>query len=42
MDFTDAASAFAEAEGARIKAFYAGQMAEAALVRLTGAGVSYE
>jgi outer membrane protein TolC len=42
IDFTDAASAFSEAEGARIKAFYAGQIAEAALVRLTGVGVEYE
>ena len=42
IDFTDAASAFSGAEGARIKAFYAGQIAEAALVRLTGAGVEYE
>ena len=42
IDFTDAASAFSEAEGARIKAFYAGQMAEVALVRLTGAGVEFE
>ena len=38
----NAASAFSEAEGARIKAFYAGQIAEAALVRLTGVGVEYE
>lgn len=42
IDFTDAASAFSGAEGAKIKAFYAGQIAEAALVRLTGAGVEYE
>ena len=42
IDFTDAASAFSEAEGARIKAFYAGQIAEAALVRLTGIGVEYK
>ncbi|MBR4653870.1 MAG: TolC family protein [Kiritimatiellae bacterium] len=41
IDFTDAASAFSEAEGARIKAFFAGQIAEALLVRLTGAGVEY-
>ena len=42
IDFTDAASAFSGAEGARIKAFYAGQIAEAVLVRLTGAGVEYK
>ena len=41
IDFTDAASAFAEAEGARIKAFYVGQIAECALVRLTGMDVEY-
>ena len=42
IDFTDAASAYSGAEGARIKAFYAGQIAEVALVRLTGIGVEYE
>ena len=42
IDFTDAVSAFSGAEGARIKAFYAGQIAEAVLVRLTGSGVEYE
>lgn len=36
IDFTDAAGGFASALGARVKAFYAGQIAEAALVRLTG------
>ena len=42
IDFTDAASAYSGSEGARIKAFYAEQIAEVALVRLTGAGVEYE
>ena len=41
IDFTDAVSAFSSAEGARVKAFYAGQIAEAALVRLTGKGMEY-
>ena len=36
LDFTDAASTLASALGARVKAFYAAEMAEAALVRLTG------
>ena len=42
IDFTDAASAYSGAEGARVKAFYAGQIAEVALVRLIGIGVEYE
>lgn len=42
IDFTDAASAYSGSEGARIKAFYAEQLAEVALVRLTGIGVEYE
>ena len=37
MDFTDAAGSYASALGARVKAFYAGEIAEAALIRLTGA-----
>lgn len=37
IDFTDAASRYASALGMRVKAFYAEQMAEAALIRLTGA-----
>ena len=36
IDFTDAASGFASALGARVKAFYAGEIAEAELIRLTG------
>jgi len=36
VDFTDAVSAYAEAQGNRIKAFYRGQMAEAALFETTG------
>ena len=36
VDFTDAASSYASALGARVKAFYAGEIAEAALIRLTG------
>ena len=36
LDFTDAASALANALGARVKAFYAAEMAETELVRLTG------
>ena len=36
LDFTDAASTLASALGARVKAFYAAEMAEVALVRLTG------
>lgn len=42
IDFTDAATSFSAAIGARVKAFYAGQIAEAALVRLMGTGVEYE
>jgi outer membrane protein TolC len=37
VDFTDAAGSYASALGARVKAFYAGEIAEAALIRLTGA-----
>ncbi|MGN0846397.1 MAG: TolC family protein [Kiritimatiellia bacterium] len=36
LDFTDAASALASALGARVKAFYTGEAAEATLIRLTG------
>lgn len=36
VDFTDAVSAYAEAQGNRIKAFYRGQIAEAALFETTG------
>ena len=36
IDFTDAASGYASALGARVKAFYAGEIAEAELIRLTG------
>ena len=36
VDFTDAAGSYASAMGARVKAFYAGEIAEAALIRLTG------
>ena len=36
IDFTDAASGYAHALGARAKAFYAGELAEAELIRLTG------
>ena len=36
IDFTDAASGYARALGARAKAFYAGELAEAKLIRLTG------
>lgn len=36
IDFTDAASGYARALGARAKAFYAGELAEAELIRLTG------
>ena len=36
LDFTDAAGALAAALGARVKAFYAGEAAEADLIRLTG------
>ena len=36
LDFTDAAGALASALGARVRAFYAAEMAEAQLVRLTG------
>lgn len=36
LDFTDAASTLASALGARVKAFYAAEMAEGVLVRLTG------
>lgn len=36
IDFTDAASGFTEALGTRIKAFYAAELAEAELIRLTG------
>ena len=42
IDFSDAVSAYAEALGARVKAFYSGQMAEAELVRLVGATPVYE
>jgi outer membrane protein TolC len=41
IDFTDAASRYASALGTRVKAFYAEQMAEAALIRLTGAVPSF-
>ena len=36
IDFTDAASGYARALGARAKAFYAAEIAEAELIRLTG------
>lgn len=36
VEFTDAVSAYAEARGNRVKAFYRGQAAEAALFELTG------
>lgn len=36
IDFTDAASGFAQALGTRVKAFYAAELAEAELIRLTG------
>ncbi len=36
LDFTDAAGALASALGVRVKAFYASEMAEAQLIRLTG------
>ena len=36
IDFSDAVTAYAESLGTRVRAFYAGQMAEAELVRLTG------
>ena len=36
IDFTDAASGYASALGARVKAFYAAEIAEAELIRLTG------
>lgn len=36
LDFTDAAGALAAALGARVKAFYGGECAEAQLIRLTG------
>jgi len=36
VDFTDAAGSYASALGTRVKAFYAGEIAEAALIRLTG------
>lgn len=36
LDFTDAADALVDALGARVKALYAGEAAEAALIRLTG------
>jgi outer membrane protein TolC len=36
VDFTDAAGSYASALGARVKAFYAGEIAEAELIRLTG------
>lgn len=42
IDFTDAVSAYSTAEGARVKAFYTGQIAEAGLVRLTGKGVDFQ
>ncbi len=41
LDFTDAASALASALGVRVKAFYASEMAEAQLIRLTGRVPSY-
>ncbi len=36
VDFTDAAGSYASALGARVKAFYAGEIAESVLIRLTG------
>lgn len=36
LDFTDAANTLVNALGARVKAFYAGEIAEAELIRLTG------
>ena len=41
IDFSDAVTKYAEALGARVKAFYAGQMAEAEIVRLVGAAPVY-
>ena len=41
VDFTDAVSAYAEALASRVKAFYRGQMAEAALFELTGTEPQY-
>ena len=41
VDFTDAVSAYAEALASRVKAFYRGQMAEAALFELTGTEPKY-
>ncbi len=41
IDFSDAVNAYAEALGARVKAFYAGQMAEAEIVRLVGVAPVY-
>lgn len=41
LDFTDAASTLASALGARVKAFYAAEAAEARLIRLSGRVPSY-
>lgn len=41
IDFSDAVNSYAEALGTRVKAFYAGQMAEAEILRLTGAKPLY-
>jgi len=41
LDFTDAANTLATALGARVKAFYAGELAEAELIRLTGRVPAY-
>ena len=41
IDFSDAVTAYAESLGARVKAFYAGQMAEAEIIRLVGAAPVY-
>ena len=41
IDYTDAVSDFATALGKRVQAFYAGQLAEAKIIRLTGAEPLY-
>ena len=41
IDFSDAVTAYVDALGARVKAFYAGQMAEAELTCLVGAAPVY-
>ena len=41
IDFTDAVADFAIALGKRVQAFYEGQLAEAKIIRLTGAEPLY-